>query len=266
MNVGNWLSIFILSLIAIGALGYGTSRLTRRATSLWNMMSLGFAGLICATMFATLSAYSPAITTAVQAAAQPLTCVGTPPLVRAGDEIAVTGLAPADSTITLLHGENTLATATADGSGAFAATITLSAPGLQSVNCQVEADGQTNTIALSFLVIGQAAAPAPPPTNTPEPTATNTTEPTATETAAPTVAPPVVDTESIPEQLLPGDTFRLRGTAGGGARVRVAVNNRVVAGAVAGPQGSWRTTVRPSELLRAGQAMESQLGTRIVSL
>jgi type VI secretion system secreted protein VgrG len=251
MNVGNWLSVFIVSLLAIGALGYGASRLTRRATSLWNMMSLGFAGLICATMFATLSAYSPAITTAVQAAAQPLTCVGTPPLVRAGDEIAVTGLAPADSTITLLHGENTLATATADGSGAFAATITLSAPGLQSVNCQVEADGQTNTIALSFLVIGQAAAPAPPPTNTPEPTATNspeptatnTTEPTATETAAPTVAPPVVDTESIPEQLLPGDTFRLRGTADGGARVRVAVNNRVVAGAVAGPQGSWRTTI-----------------------
>jgi hypothetical protein len=243
MNVGNWLSVFIVSLLAIGALGYGASRLTRRATSLWNMMSLGFAGLICATMFATLSAYSPAITTAVQAAAQPLTCVGTPPLVRAGDEIAVTGLAPADSTITLLHGENTLATATADGSGAFVATITLSAPGLQSVNCQVEADGQTNTIALSFLVIGQAAAPAPPPTNTPEPTATNTTEPTATETAAPTVAPPVVDTESIPEQLLPGDTFRLRGTADGGARVRVAVNNRVVAGAVAGPQGSWRTTI-----------------------
>jgi hypothetical protein len=54
---------------------------------------------------------------------------------------------------------------------------------------------------------------------------------------------PVVDTASIPEQLLPGDTFRLRGTAAGGARVRVAVNDRVVAGAVAGPQGSWRATV-----------------------
>ncbi|MCE7988204.1 MAG: hypothetical protein DYG89_44155 [Caldilinea sp. CFX5] len=83
--------------------------------------------------------------------------------------------------------------------------------------------------------------PEPTATNTPEPTATNTIEPTATET--PTAAPPVVDLGSIPEQLLPGDTFRLRGTADGGARVQVAVNNRVVAGAVAGPQGSWRTTI-----------------------
>ncbi len=244
MNVGNWLSVFILSLLALGALGYGAGRLTKRATGLWHMMSLSFAGLICATMFATLSAYTPTLTSAVQAAAaQPLSCVGTPPLVRAGDEIAVTGLAPADSTITLLQGENTLAATTADSAGAFAATITLSKSGLQQVNCQVEVDGQTNTIVLSFLVIGQAAAPEPLPTNTPAPTATNTTEATATETPAPAVAPPVIDTESIPDQLLPGDTFRLRGTAEGGARVRVAVNDRVVAGAVAGPQGNWRTTV-----------------------
>ena len=244
MNVVNWLSVFILSLLAIGALGYGTNRLTQRNNSLWKMGSLAFAGLICATMFATLSAYSSVVTSAVQAAAaQPLTCVGTPPLVRAGDEIAITGVAPANSEISLVYGEKTLATTTADAAGAFAATITLSVPGLQNVSCQVTADGQSNTIALSFLVIGQAAAPEPPPTNTPEPTATNTTEPTATETPAPAVAPPVVDTTTIPDQLLPGDTFRLRGTADGGARVRVTVNSRVVAGAIAGPQGNWRTTV-----------------------
>ena len=55
--------------------------------------------------------------------------------------------------------------------------------------------------------------------------------------------PPVVDASSIPEQLLPGDTFRLRGTTVGGAKVRVTVNDRVVGAAVAGPNGNWRTTI-----------------------
>jgi hypothetical protein len=83
--------------------------------------------------------------------------------------------------------------------------------------------------------------PEPTATNTPEPTATNTPEPTATNTPEPIA--PTIDTASVPAQLLPGDTFRLRGTAAGGARIQVSINDRVVAGAVAGPQGNWRATV-----------------------
>lgn len=247
MNVMNWLFVFIASLLGIGAIGYLYNRSSQRRSSLWNMLSLAFAGLICATMFATLFVYSPTVTSAVQAAAaQSFTCVGTPALVRAGDAVAITGVAAADSEVTIVQGETTLATATADNAGAFTASITLGTPGLQNVTCQSDA----NVVTLSFLVIGQAApaptatnTPEPTATDTPEPTATNTTEPTATDTAAPAAVAPEIDPASIPEQILPGDTFRLRGTTAPNARVRVAVNSKVVAGAVAGASGNWRATV-----------------------
>ena len=250
MNVMNWLFVFIASLLGVGTIGYLFNRTNQRRQGLWNLLSLALASVICATMFATLFVYSPTVTSAVQAAAaQSFTCVGTPALVRAGDAVAITGIAAADSEVTVMQGETTLATATADSSGAFTASITLTTPGLQNVTCE----SANNAVTLSFLVIGQAAPaptatntpqPAPTATNTPEPpTATNTTEPTATATAAPEAVAPEIDLASIPEQILPGDTFRLRGTSASNARVRVSVNAKVIAGAVAGPNGNWRASV-----------------------
>jgi hypothetical protein len=47
----------------------------------------------------------------------------------------------------------------------------------------------------------------------------------------------------LPEEILPGDSVRLLGEAAPGARVRVLVNDRTVASAVAGEQGGWRASV-----------------------
>jgi|GEM_PF-2747724 len=276
MNVTNWLLIFVVSVVAIGAVGYLTNFRFRRPKGAWSVLSLALASLICATMFATLFVQSPlAVTTMQAAAAGDFTCLGTPALVRAGDPIAITGRGEVDSNITVWQEKTTLANTTIAAAGDYSLNITLTTPGVQNVLCQSEsAAGQVQSVQLSFLVIGQAAAlqtTPVPATNTPAPTATKTiaptkpptktTAPTATSTLAPTkpptatstivptepppvtVEPPVVDLASIPAEILPGETFRLQGTAAGSARIRVAINDRVVGGAVSSMDGGWRTTI-----------------------
>ena len=78
-------------------------------------------------------------------------------------------------------------------------------------------------------------------TNTPAPTATNTPEATATATLAPVA--PTFDQSNLPEQFLPGESFRLQGEASPGATVNVLLNDKVVASAVAGASGRFRATV-----------------------
>lgn len=275
MNVTNWLLIFVVSVVAIGAVGYLTNFRFRRPKGAWSVLSLALASLICATMFATLFVQSPLAVTTMQAAAGDFTCLGTPALVRAGDPIAITGRGEVDSNITVWQEKTTLANTTIAAAGDYSLNITLTTPGVQNVLCQSEsAAGQVQSVQLSFLVIGQAAAlqtTPVPATNTPAPTATKTiaptkpptktTAPTATSTLAPTkpptatstivptepppvtVEPPVVDLASIPAEILPGETFRLQGTAAGSARIRVAINDRVVGGAVSSMDGGWRTTI-----------------------
>ncbi|MBX3014586.1 MAG: hypothetical protein KF832_23910 [Caldilineaceae bacterium] len=267
MNLVNWLLILLVSLLGLAAL---SSVVAQRRYRLWRVLSLTVAGLVSASIFATLFVRSPVITSAMQVSAETFSCGGTPAIVSPGKDIAITGNGEAGSTVTIAQGETTLATATIDDDGAYAATITLSTPGVQSVTCQLETNAP-QSITLSFLVIGQAAAPAatntteptatnttaptathtpePTATNTPEPTATNTTAPTATNTPEPTATPepepeaPVIDPSSIPDQILPGASIRLLGTAGSRARVRVTVNGNTIGGAIAGAEGNWRTTV-----------------------
>jgi hypothetical protein len=52
-----------------------------------------------------------------------------------------------------------------------------------------------------------------------------------------------LDISSLPPQILPGDAVRIRGDAAPGSTVRVAINDRVVASAIAGDNGRFRATV-----------------------
>jgi hypothetical protein len=53
----------------------------------------------------------------------------------------------------------------------------------------------------------------------------------------------VLDVTSVPAEILPGDSIRLQGEAASGATIRVLVNDQVVASAIAGDSGRWRTTI-----------------------
>jgi Fe2+ transport system protein FeoA len=87
--------------------------------------------------------------------------------------------------------------------------------------------------------------PTATPTDTPEPTATatETPEPTATATPLPEPVEPVLDLDTVPAEILPGESVRLFGEAAPGATIRVLVNGREVGSAVAGETGRFRTTV-----------------------
>ncbi|RIK34685.1 MAG: hypothetical protein DCC55_32650 [Chloroflexi bacterium] len=88
-------------------------------------------------------------------------------------------------------------------------------------------------------------APTATATDTPQPTATatDTAEPTPTETPTPEPVVPTLDLETIPSEILPGDSVRLFGEAAPGATIRVLVDDQPVAAAVAGDNGRFRTTV-----------------------
>jgi hypothetical protein len=208
--------------------------------------------------------------TPVQAVAPVIDLTALPEVIAPGDSVRVRGEAAPGATVRIAVNDRVVASALAGESGAFRATVGFNAPGTYTVTVglvdanEIVAVSEPVVLTVSEptpvatatpTAIPPTATPLPTATNTPTPTPTNTPAPTATDTPAPTAtstntpAPtptpvaPVVDTSTIPTELQPGESVRLRGEASPGATVRVTVNDRVVGSAIAGESGAFRTTV-----------------------
>ncbi len=57
------------------------------------------------------------------------------------------------------------------------------------------------------------------------------------------LVPPSIDLASLPAEILPGDSLRLRGQAAPGNTVQVLVNDQLAATAIAGDSGAFRATI-----------------------
>jgi hypothetical protein len=178
------------------------------------------------------------------------------------------------------------ASAVAGESGRWRTHIGFSQPGAYTVTANL-LDESSAVVAVSeplVLTVLEPTATAAPPTPTPEPptpthtpvppTATHTPEPTATATntpeptATPVPVAPVIDSSSLPAEILPGDNITVRGDATPGSAVRVTINDRVVASAVTGSGGKWRAHVgfsQPGTYTVTAQLIDDQAAVIAVS-
>ncbi|MCL4862097.1 MAG: hypothetical protein KJZ93_21965 [Caldilineaceae bacterium] len=155
-----------------------------------------------------------------------------PEQILPGDSIRLRGEAAPGALLRVAVNDKVVSTAVAGDTGAFRTTLGFSAPGTYTVTVSVIGDND-EVVAVSeavAIVVGDAEQAATP-------------TPTAAPVAVSTVAAPVLDASSLPATILPGDSVRLRGVAEPGSTVRVAVNDRVVASAIAGDTGAFRATV-----------------------